>query len=281
TSVSGPVSGGSGQTITINSVVKNQGIGMSQGFSGGYYLSTDANITTSDIYVGGYSRSGLLAGEEWTDTRSVQLPTNLASGVYYIGAIADSAGVVQESNETNNSLAGNQITIAMPATAGPNSPTVAANNATLGTVAWTNPANVYTSNNVYATAVLGNNIKSQYLLVSGFNFAIPAGSTISGIVVSVERKEGMAAFIGIKDNSLRIVKGGVITGTEHAVTTLWGSTETMVMYGSSTDLWDTAWTEADINNPNFGVAISAKGSGTQGTDTASIDNVMITVYYTH
>ena len=75
-------------------------------------------------------------------------------------------------------------------------PTTAANNASVGTVAWTNPGNIYTSDNVYATAALGNNIVSNYLVASGFNFAIPAGSTINGIAVSVERKEGTLHLYG-------------------------------------------------------------------------------------
>jgi len=43
----------------------------------------------------------------------VAIPATLAPGTYYLGAIADVNNNVQESSETNNALAGNQITVAL------------------------------------------------------------------------------------------------------------------------------------------------------------------------
>jgi predicted CxxxxCH...CXXCH cytochrome family protein len=169
------------------------------------------------------------------------------------------------------------------ASMGPNSPTSAANNAAVGTVAWTNAGNVFTSNNGYATVALGVNQVSNYLVASGLNFAIPVGATIDGIAVSIERKEGLAYYVSIKDSSVKLVKNGTITGAEHAGSALWSSTEAIVNYGSGTDLWGTTWTSADINAATFGVAIAVQGIGSSsqtGKETASIDQVTVTVYYT-
>jgi small ligand-binding sensory domain FIST len=113
------------------------------------------------------------------------------------------------------------------ASMGPKNPTAAANDASVGTVAWSNTGNAYTSNNVYATVPLSLNQVSNYLVISGLNFAIPA-ATINGIVASVERKEGTAYYMGIKDSSVKLVKNGAIAGTEHASSALWSSTEAVV-----------------------------------------------------
>ena len=51
-------------------------------------------------------------------------------------------------------------------------------------------------------------------------------------------------------------------------------------YGTTSDLWGTTWTPADINASNFGVALSANSSGTGATRTASVDYIQITVTYT-
>jgi hypothetical protein len=90
----------------------------------GIYLSVDQDITTGDLFLGRWSRQGLSAGSSRTSSRSLGIPTGLTPGTYYIGAVADYTGVVAESDETNNSLAGNTITIdgGLPPTADPGGP---------------------------------------------------------------------------------------------------------------------------------------------------------------
>ncbi len=50
-------------------------------------------------------------------------------------------------------------------------------------------------------------------------------------------------------------------------------------YGTTSDLWGTTWTAADINNANFGLKFTAK-AGTTAT-TANVDYITITVTYTN
>ncbi len=112
TSVSGPVSGGTGQSITATVTVKNQGAALAGRFYVGLYLSSDATITTGDSRPGFvYMSNGLAAGAQQTLTITGTIPTTLASGLYYLGAIADFSNLIIESTKTNNALAGNQITI--------------------------------------------------------------------------------------------------------------------------------------------------------------------------
>jgi subtilisin family serine protease len=111
TSVSGPSSASPGQQISFTATVKNQGSANTGQFYVTAYLSTDPIITKDDLDMRSGFISGLAPGGQLTLTINSTIPANLAPGVYYIGAIADSRNNVPESNETNNSLAGGQITI--------------------------------------------------------------------------------------------------------------------------------------------------------------------------
>lgn len=57
------------------------------------------------------SASALDTGASQTIPWSGQVPTTIAKGTYYFGAIADSTNVTAEGNETNNAAAGNTISI--------------------------------------------------------------------------------------------------------------------------------------------------------------------------
>lgn len=112
TAVSGPTSARRGNTITGNVTVYNQGTtATGGGFTVALYLSTDGVITSGDISLGTVSASALNAFASQTIPYSKTVPTSMAKGTYYIGAIADSANVIVESNENNNSRAGNTISI--------------------------------------------------------------------------------------------------------------------------------------------------------------------------
>jgi len=114
TSVSGPTSASPGQKVTFAATVKNQGSASAGQFYVTVYLSTDSNITIDDVAMGSGFVLGLAASAQQTLTINSMIPANLAPGVYTTGAIADSRNNVAESNKNNNSLAGNQMTVALP-----------------------------------------------------------------------------------------------------------------------------------------------------------------------
>jgi subtilase family serine protease len=115
TAVSGPVSGITGGTITVNNTVTASASGGSAGgFSVGIYLSADNVVSTTDSLIGYRWVDGLAPGASSTDATAVVIPSELAGGVYYIGAIADYTNAVPEADESNNARAGNQITVTGP-----------------------------------------------------------------------------------------------------------------------------------------------------------------------
>ena len=75
---------------------------------------------------------------------------------------------------------GGNVTILGPAA------TSTVHSPTTGT-GWTNPTNVYTSNNVYATNIIAAAATGSTQDTTGFGFAIPAGAKINGITISVQR----------------------------------------------------------------------------------------------
>jgi len=77
------------------------------------------------------------------------------------------------------------------------------------------------------------------------------------------------------DNSVRLIKGGIITGNDYAQTTAaWPTTDAYATYGGSTDLWGTTWTDSDINANSFGAVISASVQN----GTAQVDHMRITIF---
>lgn len=162
-------------------------------------------------------------------------------------------------------------------------PASVTNDASAGTLAWTNPSNGSTSDDAYATAALqappAPNTNTQYLKALDFGFDIPTGATINGIEVSREVSKNNNPLV-ISEAAARIVKGGTIGTTNKSVADNMTTTDTDYVSGSETDLWGETWTAADINATNFGCALRYQSSGAGADTTVQVDSVMITVFYT-
>jgi hypothetical protein len=166
-----------------------------------------------------------------------------------------------------------------------NSAGTAVDDASVGTIAWSNPTNVLVSDNAWATAAFtGAGQQSHYLKATNFGFAIPTGVTITGIVVEVERSANKGNTVRdqlTSNRAVRLVKGGAISGTGHIAAPsqqLWSTAESYVSYGEANDLWGLSWIPSDINASTFGVVVGAEMLNPD-TATARIDHVRITVHY--
>lgn len=157
--------------------------------------------------------------------------------------------------------------------------TAASDNANGGTVAWSNPNNSFSSNDTYATAGPNAAEVTELLKVTNFSFAIPTGAQIVGIVASIERKQGTSSG-PIFDSAVRLIKALVPVGDNKAVISTWPAADAAATYGSSSDLWGTTWTAAEINASGFGLGIAVVNSVSPGAvETASVDHITLTVYY--
>lgn len=149
-----------------------------------------------------------------------------------------------------------------------------------GEVSWSDAANVYTDNNQYATVDVDSDNSSHYLLAYDFGAAVPAGSTIAGIVVRVRRKASVVDVISDKGVYLHTNGALVLSGDNKASAATWDTDEEVVLYGAEDDFWTLGLLPADVNNANFGVAIAVQSSLGESR-TASIDQVEMKIWWTN
>lgn len=163
------------------------------------------------------------------------------------------------------------------ATQGPNAGGTFADDSSAGLVAWANPGNAAASDNSRATAELKSGSGQSHLLkATNFGFSIPAGATINGIVVDLERSR--TGTLNCQDLRVSLYRAGVLQAANRASTALWGTADTTESHGGAADLWSASWTPSDINNSGFGAGAQAVRNS--GTGNAQIDFISITVTYT-
>jgi len=173
------------------------------------------------------------------------------------------------------------------ASQGPNSPgTMADDDSSGGFFTWLDVDTAKTSNDEYPSiqyGEMGYDTRTHYLKATNFGFTIPAGATINGIVVEIERKRLNGQYRIINDDEVKIVKSDGSIGAENKADTEtdWPLTDTYATYGADNDLWNESWSASDINNANFGVVLSVySGGGGPHGGAPKVDHIRITVYYT-
>lgn len=165
---------------------------------------------------------------------------------------------------------------------GPNSCSTGADDSGVGTITWSDPGFIISSNDQRATADNGGTTATtHYLKATDFGFSIPAGSTIDGVVVEWERATYGFVPPTAVDNTIKLVKGGTISGDNKSAGASWpgAGSEAYASFGGASDLWGLALSVDDINASNFGSVLVADLSG-GGFGGGGVDHVRITVYYT-
>jgi hypothetical protein len=156
------------------------------------------------------------------------------------------------------------------ASQGPFNPTAASG--------WANPTFCFTSNGAYASITQAPSEDPGPLLrATGFGFTIPTGATVTGIEVTIEHNSGSPNTMILREAYL--VKAGGRIGVNQSGSQVAPSTDTVITVGSSTNLWGTTWTTAQINAANFGVEVSYGNPEAGTTQQIEIDHITIKVYY--
>jgi len=109
--VSAPSSASPGETIVVSGTIKNQGKAGSAAFTVAAYLSASPSNTTGATFLGTQTISGLPAGASVTLAGSLAMPGTTTNGTFYVVAVADSAKVISESDERNNTRASGAIAV--------------------------------------------------------------------------------------------------------------------------------------------------------------------------
>lgn len=143
-----------------------------------------------------------------------------------------------------------------------------------GVITWSNPGNICTTGG--ATATGAKNI-THWLRGTNFDFSsIPVGATINGIECAINRY-GNGVNYG-SDAGLTLVLAGTAQGTDHISFDYWPTTYGEKVYGSSSDMWGTALTLANIQTSTFGVQLAASLWNAAGT--LYVDYFKLKIYYT-
>ena len=142
---------------------------------------------------------------------------------------------------------------------------------------WSNPDNVKTSDDSYATLVGDSelDIVSYYLVASNFNLSVP-DATINGIEFRVECKDDTGS--NQWDQGRIIDSSDTVLSQNDRGDEAVNITEKYIYFGSSTDLWGETWSYSDVNNSNFGCAVHERFYKTN--ETFYVDHIQIKVYYT-
>lgn len=160
-----------------------------------------------------------------------------------------------------------------------NSAGTGANGTGGGSDSWSAPGNITASDDTYAT-ISNPGFISKDLECTNFGFAIPAGATIDGIEVNMERYKSAGS---INDSSVKLLNAdgaGGETSVDRETGLAWLGIEGVVTFGGSTDNWGETWTPAKINSSSFGLRFQCQGFSIFGNDVGLVDHVEITVYYT-
>jgi len=128
-----------------------------------------------------------------------------------------------------------------------------------GAVDWSYPTRIVANDGSYTTTFNNNLSFTRGLQATNFGWGtgdFAAAATITGI----EFRCRIKADSGETWQYVRVLKAGTISGyTGNDGGGAWASSETAVIVGSTTDLWDTTWTGADLHSTTFGVAFSSDG----------------------
>jgi subtilase family serine protease len=98
-----PSSVAPGGTVTLPSwTVKNQGTADAALFFNGFYLSTDAIITSADTFLDNNANALVVGASFVWGGPTLTIPLGTAPGVYYVGILVDNGDAITESDELNN-----------------------------------------------------------------------------------------------------------------------------------------------------------------------------------
>lgn len=146
---------------------------------------------------------------------------------------------------------------------------------------WAGTGNSNTQNDTYDSvthSTYDTNDIAYRLDHTNFGFDIPAGSTIDGITVEIDRYKSTG---GAEDFRVHLMIAGSPDITENkADLDLWASsdTDTYTVYGSASDTWGVSPSESDVENSGFGVTLCVRAKS-NNTD-IHVDHVRMTIDYT-
>lgn len=141
---------------------------------------------------------------------------------------------------------------------------------------WSSPGNVTSDDNACASSLIPSQGYSDWIRTYNFNCGIPDGSTINGIEVKIERK---SEHYGVHRDDDVILAVGLSGKTSNAKADIFYITSngSIATYGGSNNLWNYAWTLAEINNLSIFFSVCNEGCC---SESCYIDHIQVRIWYT-
>jgi hypothetical protein len=118
---------------------------------------------------------------------------------------------------------------------------------------------------------------SDMLHINQFGFALPSDAVVLGIQFRMWHRKNWGG--AIHDKIVRLELGSIASNNYPAVGP-WPDTYTERGYGSNLQLWDRAWTAAEINSADFGIRMVVQSdAGTGAPARPRIDFLQMEVFY--
>ena len=111
TALTAPSPAAAGGTIGVSDTTKNQGAGSAGASTTRFYWSANTALDASDEVIGSRTVSPLAPDASTSVTTTLTVPATAPAGTYFVIAVADAAGQVQESTESNNTRASGAIKV--------------------------------------------------------------------------------------------------------------------------------------------------------------------------
>lgn len=164
-------------------------------------------------------------------------------------------------------------------TAGPNICGTGFNYNDGGDVAWENATNIQADDTSYAvTGSMSANKYSQILRAKNFGFTIPAGSVITNVSFTYQRKASAENYI--KENNVAMLDASGTPGTNKADTvTTWNNANENITKSGDGAYWGITLNPTLVNDADFGFQIKVNSTLAGMAERASVDYVSCTVTY--
>jgi hypothetical protein len=155
-----------------------------------------------------------------------------------------------------------------------------------GGAEWTDLNNAFAKDGVFAKATLADGTnETSWLIVSGFGFNIPSTAETWGIEVQFVRQAPEGGIVEGRIEALVPNKVGrykyIAKMDGSGAPANWPSKNLGTHhFGQQIDTWGYDLYPADVNTPNFKIAVyAAREAGKTGTLTAIVDSINVAIHY--
>lgn len=127
---------------------------------------------------------------------------------------------------------------------------------------WSGLGNVMASDNVRASQTLsavGNQWTGYSLILTNLGFNLPANAVIAGVTVLVEGLAIATNSCDLKEISANVSLLGHASPSAVGDRLFGGFESTLAIFPGANKVWGLDWTAAQINAPQFGISLQAKG----------------------